>query len=140
MEKGSRYVYLFASGLFLLGVVVQVFLAGMVVVARQSGWDGHIGLGHSLAAPLLLMLVSVYLGRLPGHIKRMTWLLFIVYVLQADVIIFLRSAAPLVSALHPVLALADFAIGLALFQRVLGLVRQSAARPAAQPSFETSPR
>lgn len=35
MVNVSRWVYLVASGLFLLGVVTQVFLAGMTVVAHQ---------------------------------------------------------------------------------------------------------
>jgi hypothetical protein len=77
--------------------VTQVFLAGMVVVAARMGWDNHIGLGHSLAGPLLFMLVTMYLGRLPGSMKRLTWLLFGVYVLQADVLIFLRVQAPVLS-------------------------------------------
>lgn len=140
MEKGSRYVYLIASWLFLLGVISQVFLAGMVVVARQMGWDGHISLGHSLAGPLLIMLISMYLGRMPGATKRLTWLLFAVYALQADVVIFLRAQAPLVSALHPVLALFDFALIVALARQAWPLARQVPARLPAQPSMETSTR
>jgi hypothetical protein len=127
MEKISRYMYLFAACLFLAGVALQVFLAGMVVVALQMGWSSHIGLGHILAAPLLLMLVSQYPGRLPGRMKQLTWLLFGVYFLQADVIIFLRAQAPVVSAFHPVLALADFALGLALARRAWPLVNQTQA-------------
>ena len=92
MLKGSRWVYLAASGLFLLGVVTQVFLAGMVVVASRMSWNNHIGLGHTLAGPLLFMLISMYLGRLPGPVKRLTWILFAVYILQADVLIFLRAS------------------------------------------------
>lgn len=125
MEKTSRYVYLFAVLLFLVGVLTQVFLAGMVVVSRQIGWSNHIGFGHILAAPLLVMLISQYPGHLPGPTKRITWLLFGVYVLQADVLIFLRVQAPLVSAFHPVLALVDFALGLALARQAWSLARQS---------------
>lgn len=127
MEKISRYTYLFAACLFLAGVAVQVFLAGMVVVALQMGWNNHIGLGHMLAAPLLLMLISQYPGRLPRQMKGLTWLLFGVYVLQADVIIFLRFQAPVVAAFHPVLALVDVALGLALARRAWLLVRRAPA-------------
>ena len=124
MTKISRYVYLGAAWLFVIGVLTQVFLAGMVVVARQIGWDYHRGLGHFLAAPLLFMLISMYLGRLPGSTKRLTWLLFGAYVLQADVLIFLRVQAPLLSAFHPVMALVDFALGWTLARRALPLTRQ----------------
>lgn len=135
MVKAARYTYFGAAVLFLVGVVVQVFLAGMVVVAIRMGWDPHIGLGHSLAGPLLIMLISMYLGKMPGTVKKLTWLQFVVYALQADVIIFLRFQAPVVSALHPVLALVDFALGLALAQKAWGLLRQPTVDSLPQPDL-----
>jgi len=70
------------------------------------------------------MLLSAYLGRLPAAMKWLTWLLFGVYILRADVIIFMRGSAHLVAAFHPVLALVDFALGLTLALRAWSLVRQ----------------
>lgn len=138
MEKFARFTYLVASWLFLAGVALQVFLAGMVVVALRMGWNNHISLGHILAAPLLVMLVSQYPGRLPRRMKQLTWLLFGVYVLQADVLIFLRAQAPLLSAFHPVLALADFALGLALARSAWPLARQSPVPAGVQSGLERS--
>jgi hypothetical protein len=138
MEKITRYVYLAAAWLFLAGVAAQVFLAGMVVVAARMGWSNHISLGHFLAAPLLVMLISQYPGHLPRQMKWLTWLLFGVYVLQADVLIFLRSDAPLISAFHPVLALVDFALGLALARRAWPLARQAPVPANAQPDLQTT--
>jgi hypothetical protein len=139
MEKASRYIYLVAAWLFVSGVIVQVFLAGMVVVALQIGWNYHGELGHWLAGPLVLMLVCQYPGRLPRRMKQLTWLLFGVYVLQADVIIFLRFQAPVVSALHPVLALVDFVLGLSLARRAWPLTSQGQAPANVLPELETSP-
>jgi len=138
MARISRYVYLVAAWLFVVGVVVQVFLVGMVVVARMLGWDYHISLGHGLAAPLLVMLVAQYPGRLPRQMKSLTWLLFGVYFLQADVVIFLRFQAPVVAAVHPVLALVDFALGLTLAQRAWSLVRQVQMPVSPQTNLEAS--
>ena len=121
--KGFRMAYAVMAWLFLVGVAVQVFFAGMAVVARQWPWTNHINLGHALAGPLLIMLVTMYLGKLPGRVKRLTWLLLGIYVLQADVLIFMRAVVPALSALHPVLALADFALGLALARQAMPLVR-----------------
>lgn len=104
--KASRRIYLIFAWLFVVGVVVQVFLAGMAVVAGRWPWANHVTFGHLLAAPLLAMLIAMYVGKLPGRMKRLTWLLFAVYVLQADVLIFMRASTPVLSALHPVLALA----------------------------------
>jgi hypothetical protein len=124
--KLSRNFYLIGSGTFIVGVMAQVFLAGMVVVAGQMGWVNHRNLGHSLALPLLVMLISAYPGRLPKAMKGMTWTLFVVYILQADVLIFLRGSAPAISALHPVMALIDFALGVALVQKAWSLTRRQA--------------
>jgi hypothetical protein len=123
MTKVSRIVYLAASTLFLVGVSLQVFLAGMVVVALRTGWGNHRDLGHALALPLLIMLVTAYLGRLPSKMKWMTWLLLGVYIIQADVIIFMRASYPYVSAFHSVLALVDFGLGAFLVYQVWKLVQ-----------------
>lgn len=138
MLKISRYIYMIAAGMFVTGVLLQVFLAGMVVVAYQMSWVNHISLGHTLAGPLLVMLITMYLGRLPRQMKWMTWLLFGVYVLQADVIIFLRIQAPVIAALHPVLALVDFALGLALARCAWPLAREVQAPTGMLPDLETS--
>ncbi|HZD55973.1 MAG TPA: DUF6220 domain-containing protein [Anaerolineales bacterium] len=124
MKYSFRMVYLIVAWLLVLGVLAQVFLAGMVVVSGQMGWGEHIVLGHALGLPLMLMLLSAYLGRSPAVITRLTWLLFGVYVLQADVIIFMRGSAPLVAAFHPVLALVDFSLGLTLALRAWPVLRQ----------------
>ena len=125
MTKISRFVYLAASSLFLIGVTLQVFLAGMVVVALQGGWASHRDLGHTLALPLLIMLVTAYLSRLPCNMKWLTWLIFGVYVIQADVIIFMRDSMPFVSAFHPVLALVDFVLAASLVYQAWKLVRNA---------------
>lgn len=130
--KASRTVYQIAAWAFVVGVLVQVFFAGMAVVAGRWPWTNHVNLGHLLAVPLLVMLITMYVGKLPGRMKRLTWLLFLVYVLQADVLIFLRTSAPILSALHPVLALIDFALGLML-ARQAGVIVQIGETPATQP-------
>ena len=138
MIRVARYIYTGAAWLFVVGVMLQVFLAGMVVVARQISWNNHIGLGHLLAAPLLFMLVTMYLGRLPKQIKTRTWVLFAVYVTQADILIFMRLSAPVMSAFHPVLALVDFALGYALARRAVPLVREGKTLVAASEKLEPS--
>lgn len=43
--KRFRMVYAVMAWLFVVGVAVQVFFAGMAVVARQWPWSNHINLG-----------------------------------------------------------------------------------------------
>jgi uncharacterized membrane protein len=136
MVKISRIVYLGTSALFLIGVAFQVFLAGMVVVALQMGWGNHRDLGHALALPLLIMLVSAYLGRLPRKMKWFTWTLLLVYVIQADVLIFMRTSAPVASAFHPVLALVDVLLAVMLVYQAWGLVREGRQALESTPKLE----
>ncbi len=124
MVKISRIIYFIACSLFLIGVALQVFLAGMVVVAMQMGWSNHRDLGHSLVLPLLVMLITAYLGKLPRGMKWLTWLLFVVYIIQADVLIFMRASLPVASAFHPVLALVDCVLAVILVYQAWGLVRE----------------
>ncbi|HRN68680.1 MAG TPA: DUF6220 domain-containing protein, partial [Promineifilum sp.] len=63
--KASRTVYQIAAWAFVVGVLVQVFFAGMAVVAGRWPWTNHISLGHFLALPLLVMLITMYIGKLP---------------------------------------------------------------------------
>lgn len=139
--KLSRMLYAGAAWLFVAGVSVQVFFAGMTVVARQWGWTNHISLGHALALPLLVMTVTAFTGKLPVALKRLTLLLLGIYILQADVVIFMRDSVPLVSALHPVLALVDFALGWWLAKQATSLVRSTGrgeqTELAAKPSATT---
>jgi hypothetical protein len=134
----SRVIYLLFTALFLTGVIFQVYLAGMAVVARKLSWVNHITLGHALGLPLLVMLVSAYLGSVPRRTKVLTWLLFATYVLQADVVIFLRSSAPLISAVHPVLALFDFALAITLVREAWSLVKESSSTQAVHSLMQTT--
>jgi hypothetical protein len=124
MKRAAVVAYALASSLFVLGVLAQVFLAGLVVVSRVASWESHIGLGHGLGLALLVMLLCAYLGRMPARTKRLTWLLFAVYFIQADVLIFLRQSVPYAAALHPVLALIDFVLGWHLTRQGLKLLQQ----------------
>lgn len=114
MVKTARVAYLVLAWVFLAAVTVQVFFAGLAVVARLTTWDIHRGFGHLVGLPVALMLVAMYVGRMPRAMKWMTWGLFVIFILQAEVIIFLRTSAPLISAFHPVLALADIGLGMHL--------------------------
>lgn len=126
MNNLSGKLYRVFNWLFVIGVVAQVFLAGMVVVARQLDWSAHTAVGHIVFLPLLLMVITMYTGKATKEVKRTTWILFLVYLVQADVVIFLRTStsvpALLIAALHPVLALAIFWLSVKLLRQSGGTV------------------
>jgi hypothetical protein len=141
MSKIGRSVYAVVVSLFLVGLLAQVYLVGLSILGGRPSWDAHIGLGHGLGLLGLLMVAFAYLGRLPRPLKPLTWLSFGVYILLADVVIFMRSSAPLVAALHPVLALILFGLMGTLVTRAWGVVRESTSAreaPAMTPAPETA--
>jgi mercuric ion transport protein len=121
----SRYLYTAAAWLFVAGILTQVFLIGLSLLGGRPSWPAHIDLGHSLSIVALLMVVLAYTGRLPHPMKPLTWLALVIYILLADVVIFMRELAPLVAALHPVLAVLLFGIVGFLAIRAWRLVRES---------------
>lgn len=127
--KRSRYAYAAAAWLFAAGILTQVFLIGLSLLGGRPSWQTHIGLGHGLAIAPLMMIVFAYIGRLPRPMKPLTWLALVVYVLLADVVTFLREMAPLVAALHPVLAVLLFGVVGFLAVQAWRLLREARAKP-----------
>lgn len=125
MNNSTNLLFRILVWLFLIAVVAQIYLAGMVVVARQlPNWNWHTSLGHMMGFILIPMLIVMYLGRASRDVKLLTWVLFIVWFIQVYVLaIFLRESMPLLAAFHPVLALFDFWLA----WRLLGLSKTSAA-------------
>ncbi len=111
-----RILYLLFAWLFVAGILIQVFIAGLGLFGSRGNWETHIGLDHTLGLLPLLMLVLVFFGGYSRSSKGLTALLFVNYLLLADFVIFIREP-PLVAALHPVLALVLFATAFAIARR-----------------------
>lgn len=120
----SRYAYAAAAWLFVVGILTQVYLVGLSLLGQQPSWQTHVGLGHGLSIVALLMVALAYTSRLPRPMKPFTWLTLVIDILLADVVIFMRGSAPLVAALHPVLAILLFGIAGFLAMRAWQLVRE----------------
>jgi len=123
--KFSRYAYAAVASLFVLGILTQVFLIGLTFLGGRPSLGSHRGLGHGLALAPLLMIILAYTGQLPRPLKPFTWLVLAIYILLADMVIFMRVSAPLIAALHPVLAVLLFGISGFLAIRAWQLVREA---------------
>ncbi len=119
LTYGARIAYVVIAWLFVGALLAQVYLIGLVYLAAQPTLEAHVGFGHTLSVLLLPLLILTYVARHPRPLKVRTWLLFGLYVLQADVFAVIRGSLPVVAALHPVLALALFwlAVSVALQAR-----------------------
>lgn len=137
-ESLSRYAYAAVAWLFVAGILTQVFLIGLSLLGERPSWQTHIGLGHGLAVAPLLMVMLAYTGRLPRPMKPFTWFALIVYVLLADVVIFMRGSAPIIAALHPVLAVLLFGAAGFLAIRAWQIVREGSSSAAAVQALASS--
>jgi hypothetical protein len=124
-----RYLFAGVAVLFVVGVVVQFYLAG-VGLFGASDMEGHVGFGYLLAIIPVLPLVLSW----PAGGGARTAGLCAALLVMAQVQTFLPLAAddaPLIAALHPVNALVVFGLGLMVARRAISLVRGTDASDAA---------
>jgi multisubunit Na+/H+ antiporter MnhE subunit len=108
----ARVLFYGLTVLFLLGVVVQFFLAGLYVFGGTS-IETHRVLGFILAAAALLLIILALVGRLPRRTVLLTVLLLGLTILQS---VLANIDINEVGALHPVNALVIAFVAYALMQ------------------------
>jgi uncharacterized protein DUF6220 len=129
----ARQAHLVLSFLFVAGVVVQVFLAGMGVFDSPSSFQTHANWGYLLELIPLILLVLAGAGRLGSRQIAAAAALFGMFLLQS-VFVALRADLPLVAALHPVNGFAILLVSI-LTAREAWLSRNAvAAQSAVTPS------
>jgi mercuric ion transport protein len=120
----ARYAFLVLSWLFLAGVVVQTFLAGLALFGDQN-FSLHVDVGWILHLAPILVLVAAALAR-PGRRVVLLALALAVVVFITPLLPMLRETTPAAAALHPVFALLTFGLSV--------VVAQSAWRVAREPA------
>lgn len=123
MVRGARWVYAGLAWAFVLGLVVQVFFIGLALFAGRENLELHVNLGWVLhLAPILLLVVGA-VGRVGRD--RLLWALALaVTVFIVPVVIFARDTLPAAAALHPVLALIAFSLGIHVAREAGEALRQ----------------
>jgi hypothetical protein len=109
----ARVLFYGLTVLFLLGVVVQFFLAGLYVFGGSS-IESHRVLGFILSAAALLLIILALVGRLPRKTVLLTVLLFGLTIIQSFLV---NVDIDEVGALHPVNALVIAFAAYGLMQR-----------------------
>jgi hypothetical protein len=125
MRSGVTTAFHGLALLIALGVVVQVFLAGLGIFGAES-FDAHEGFGWALHTSAIVLFLLALLG---PRTRRTIGLAFGLLVLMTVQIMLVgaRDDTPWLAALHPVLAL--FVLGLALHIG-MPLVSRRRAAPA----------
>ena len=109
----ARVLFYGLTVLFLLGVVVQFFLAGLYVFGGTS-IETHRVLGLILALAALILIILALVARLPRKTVLLTVLLLGLSILQS---VLANIDINEVEALHPVNALVIAFVAYALMQR-----------------------
>jgi hypothetical protein len=125
LARGSSLTYILLAALFTLGIVAQVFLAGMGALVSPSYFAWHETFAHFIEFIPLLMIVVAAVARLSLKLILLTVLLLVLVMLQY-VFLYLMPQLGLMPlrALHAVNALALFGLGMNLRRQVWSLVRK----------------
>jgi len=139
-----RYLFAASTLLFVIGVVVQVLLAGWGIVGLGGqGMETHVQFGYWLSLAPIIPLVLAW----PARAGRQTVVMCAVLLVVTFVQTLLPSAAPgradlpWVAALHPITAFVVLGLGIAVARRAIALARsRPASVPAGDAPAATSPQ
>ena len=111
MRNGVTTAYHWLALLIAVGIVVQVFLAGLGVFGAES-FDAHVGFGWMIHTAAILLFILALIGPRTGRAIGISFALLALMTVQI-MLVGARDDTPWVAALHPTLAL--FVLGLALY-------------------------
>lgn len=125
----ARLLFAGAAWLFVACVVIQVFLVGLDIFAKlDASIHRDFAYVYGWLVPGLVLLSRA--PRVPAGTRTLTLVLLMLFAVQT-VMPSLKDQYPLVAALHPVNALAIFAVAIILARRASAGLRQGPA--AAEP-------
>lgn len=101
MRPIARTVYVVLTWVFVVGLLVQVFLAGRGVFDNPLLFDTHRDFGFLLEiVPILLLVVGLIAG-VGRRLSAFAIVAFLLFLLQS-VLVVARESSPTIAALHPV--------------------------------------
>lgn len=126
MTRAARWAYVILAWAFLLGLVAQVFVAGLGLFAGSGNWETHVNLGWTIHLLPLLVLLAAALSR-AGR-RHWQWALALAAVVFVIPILALfRFDVPVLAAFHPVGALIAAWLGIVVARQSLDVVRRGDA-------------
>jgi hypothetical protein len=126
---GSKIVFAVACWLFLLGIVVQVFLAGAGLF-KLTDFTAHGSLGWSLPLISLFLPILAYVAHVEKSTVGLAGAIVVLTFIQPELAA-ARHTDPLVAAFHPVNALLIFWLTWTVARRATELARAERRQPVA---------
>jgi hypothetical protein len=100
-QRIAGLIHLIAAWLLVVGLLVQVFLAGMGIFDDASSFATHRDFGHLLEIlPILLLVGAIVAGY--GRWRALAGLGLLALLFVQTILVLQRDSAPVVAALHPV--------------------------------------
>lgn len=97
----ARPIHLVAAWLLVVGLLVQVFLAGLGIFADESAFATHRGFGHLLEVfPIILLVTALVAGY--GRSRAVAGLGLLAMLLLQTILVLQRGSSDILAALHPV--------------------------------------
>lgn len=129
MTGGFRVAFLILTWVYLAGIVVQVFLAGIGLFGAARDFSDHANLGWILHLGPVPILIVAAVGRVGARTLWWTAALLLSVAVQ-PFLPGLRGDLPWVAALHPVNAMLIFWLTLTVGMQAWRLVRGPATASA----------
>lgn len=117
----ARMGFLLIAWLFLVGAVIEVYLAGQAIFVTES-YELHRNFGFLFGVLTLVLLILSFAARMPGRVVAASGLLVIGMLVQVGLIV-LSDSQPNLAALHPVNGFLIVALALWLALKSLGQLR-----------------
>ena len=113
VRSAARSAFPFVAGLFAVGAIIQVFLAGLGVFDDERAFLTHRDFGYMLSLLPIVMAVLALVGGLPRRFAGVSALLFVLFILQS-VFVAARGSMPAIAALHPLNGFLILGLGILL--------------------------
>ena len=100
-QRIAGLIHLVAAWLLVVGLLVQVFLAGMGIFDDASSFATHRDFGHLLEIlPVILLVTAIVAGY--GRWRALAGVGLLALLFLQTILVLQRDSAPVVAALHPV--------------------------------------
>jgi hypothetical membrane protein len=137
MVRAFRWLFAILAWLFLGGLVIQVFFAGVGIFGDRSALATHAEFGWILhLAPILVLLVAA-VGR-AGRDALLWTAVLVVATFILPILATVRADSPDVAALHPVAALLVFWLSVTVALKALSVAREPPDGGTAAAAAESS--
>ena len=121
-------VYAIAASILVVGLVLQVFLAGLGVFDDPTFFLTHRDTGYTLELWAFVVLVVAALARAGRGQVGMAGAILGLFFVQS-ILVAMRESAPAVAALHPVNGFLILLLSIVLARRAWDIARASRAEP-----------